>query len=248
MAEEVYGTKFSAQVLSAIVRRLGISWVLPPAPELPEDCGAIDVTAALADVVRIVRTISGSAFECPFDFDGAPRAFTAAETADVLIDLAMRAHRVAGDDHASEPYDTLRTRPCLQPYIVRVFLVFCRECGATPERVIASAEAAGFRLGDPVLGSGSSEPGRVPADTEMSFVRMGSLCVGSAAQPQILIEFMQSHQFGPRMVMAAVVYLQERIERAGRALSDEEFRIALEEFVAQGGASRSGMTSSGGVN
>ncbi|MDP3770800.1 MAG: hypothetical protein Q8R16_00700, partial [bacterium] len=118
MAErEAYGTHFPEQVLTAIVRRLGTSWVLPPAPELPEDCGAIDVTSALADVVRSAKMIGGDAFDCPFNFDGVPRAFTSAEVADVLLDIAMRLHRVAGDDHASEPYDTLRTRPCLRPYI-----------------------------------------------------------------------------------------------------------------------------------
>ncbi|MDO8599378.1 MAG: hypothetical protein Q7S02_04675 [bacterium] len=225
MAErEAYGTHFPEQVLTAIVRRLGIPWVLPPAPKLPEDFGAIDATSALADVVRSAKMVGGDAFDCPFDFDGAPRAFTSAEIADVLLDIAMRSHRAAGDDHASEPYDTLRTRPCLRPYIVRLFLEFCHRCGAGIEQVLAFADAAGVRLG------GASQ--------------MDGLHVGSAAQPQMFVEFVSSHRFDPPMIMAVFAYLQDRIAQVERPLSDEEFRAALGDFVLHANVAHSGPTPS----
>ncbi|MDO8622461.1 MAG: hypothetical protein Q7R80_04480 [bacterium] len=224
MPEEVYGTKFPERVLTAIVQRLGVSWVLPPAPKLPEDCGAIDVTSALAAVVRTAKANGGDAFDCPFDFDDVPRAFTSAEVADVLLDIAMRSHRVVGDDHASEPYDTLRMRPCLRPYIVRAFLEFCHRCGAGIKQVLAFADAAGVRLG------GASQ--------------MDGLHVGSAAQPQMLGEFISSHRFDPPMAVAVFAYLQDRIAQVGRPLSDEEFRAALGDFVLHANVAHSGPTPS----
>ena len=81
MAHETYGTDFPERVLTAIRRRLDVSWALPRAPEIAEARDAIDVTAALAHVIRIAKALGGDAFDCPFDFDGAPRAFTAAEIA-----------------------------------------------------------------------------------------------------------------------------------------------------------------------
>ncbi|MBI4449641.1 hypothetical protein HY634_01145 [Candidatus Uhrbacteria bacterium] len=245
MAErEAYGTHFPERVLTAIVRRLDISWVLPPAPKLPEDFGAIDATSALADVVRDAKMIGGDAFDCPFDFDGAPRAFTAAEIADVLLDIAMRSHRAAGDDHASEPYDTLRTRPCLRPYIVRLFLAFCYRAGTEVEQVLAFANAVGIRLGHPSPDTRTLEASHSPAGVNGPFVLMGELHVGSAAQPDILIEFMQSHRFVEPMGMAVFAYLQEKIETAGRALTDDEFRAALRDFALHASVAHSGSTPS----
>ncbi|MDP3771422.1 MAG: hypothetical protein Q8R16_03930, partial [bacterium] len=88
------------------------------------------------------------------------------------------------------------------------------------EQVLVFADAAGVRLG------GSAQ--------------MDGLHVGSAAQPQIFVEFVSSHRLEPPMAVAVFAYLQDRIAQVGRPLSDEEFRAALGEFALHANVAHSG--------